>query len=132
MDLSHIRSEIDRIDTEMVRLFEERMKLACGVAEYKKANHLPVYDSGRERQVVNQLAEKIDPAFERYMRMLYTTMFAVSRSYQHQKIQSESELTKALVEIIQQPPRPFPAKAVVACQGVEGSHLTSATVHYGK
>ena len=68
MDLGNIRSEIDRIDSEMIRLFEERMKLACSVAEYKKANSLPVYDSGRERQVVNQLAEKIDPELERYMR----------------------------------------------------------------
>ena len=126
MDLGNIRSEIDRIDTEMVRLFEERMKLACSVAEYKKANQMPVYDSGRERQVVNQLAEKIDPEFERYMRMLYTTMFAVSRSYQHQKIQAEGELTKTLQQIINQPPRPFPAKAVVACQGVEGAYSQSA------
>lgn len=126
MDLGNIRNKIDGIDTEMVRLFEERMKLACEVAEYKKANNLPVYDSGRERQVVNQLAEKIDPAFERYMRMLYTTMFAVSRSYQHQKIQSEGELTKALTDILNQPPRPFPGKAVVACQGVEGAYSQSA------
>ncbi len=126
MDLGNIRNEIDRIDTEMVRLFEERMKLACQVAEYKKANQMPVYDSGRERQVLNRLAEKIDPDFERYMRMLYTTMFAVSRSYQHQKIQSEGELTGALHEILNMPPRPFPTKAVVACQGVEGAYSQSA------
>ena len=126
MDLGNIRSEIDRIDSEMIRLFEERMKLACSVAEYKKANNMPVYDSGRERQVVNQLAEKIDPELERYMRMLYTTMFAVSRSYQHQKIQSESDLTRALNKILDLPPRPFPTKAVVACQGVEGAYSQSA------
>lgn len=126
MDLGNIRNEIDRIDSEMVRLFEERMKLSCQVAEYKKANQMPVYDSGRERQVVNQLAEKIEPEFERYMRMLYTTMFAVSRSYQHQKIQSEGELTRTLEKILNLPPRPFPTKAVVACQGVEGAYSQSA------
>ncbi len=126
MDLAHARSEIDRIDTEMVRLFEERMKMACEVAEYKKANNLPVYDSQRERNVVNRLADKIDPEFERYLRMLYATMFSVSRSYQHQKIYPAGKTQQQLESLLQQPPRPFPEKAKVACQGVEGAYSQNA------
>lgn len=126
MNLENARNEIDRIDAEMIRLFEERMRMACEVAEYKKANNMPVYDSERERKVVNKLAEKIDPEFERYMRMLYSTMFSVSRSYQNKKIYPAGKLQRELQEILKQPPRAFPTKATVACQGVEGAYSQKA------
>ena len=35
MDLLQIRNQLDEIDKEMVRLFEERMKLVGEVAEFK-------------------------------------------------------------------------------------------------
>ena len=35
-DLAQSREKIDRIDKEIVALFEERMKVAKDVAEYKK------------------------------------------------------------------------------------------------
>ena len=37
-DLKELRVEIDRIDREMVALFEERMSISKEVAEYKIAN----------------------------------------------------------------------------------------------
>ena len=35
MDLLKIRDQLDRIDREIVRLFEERMELVNDVAEFK-------------------------------------------------------------------------------------------------
>ena len=35
MDLLELRDEIDKIDREIVRLYEERMKISQQVAEYK-------------------------------------------------------------------------------------------------
>ncbi len=43
MDLNEIRSEIDKIDDELVRLFCQRMHVAAQVADYKKANNLPIF-----------------------------------------------------------------------------------------
>ena len=40
MDLNELRNKIDTIDTELVRLFSERMEIAGMVADYKKANNL--------------------------------------------------------------------------------------------
>lgn len=37
MELSDYRSEIDRIDRELVRLFAERMRTAAGIAAYKRS-----------------------------------------------------------------------------------------------
>ena len=43
MDLTEIRQEIDGIDQELVRLFCARMNLSAQVADYKKANNLPIF-----------------------------------------------------------------------------------------
>ena len=51
-DLSQIRLELDDIDRQLVRLFEERMLLSRQVAQYKIAKGLPVLDAQRERQVI--------------------------------------------------------------------------------
>ena len=50
MELSDDRTQIDRIDAELLRLFAERMQTAAGIAAYKKEHALPVLDTGRERE----------------------------------------------------------------------------------
>ena len=52
MELNELRAEIDRIDPELVRLFCERMQVSSGVAEYKRANRMPVLDPVRERALL--------------------------------------------------------------------------------
>ena len=50
MDLQEIRKKLDKIDGEIVRLFEERMKLCADVAQFKIQTGKKVYDGERERQ----------------------------------------------------------------------------------
>ena len=38
MDLKELRVQIDEIDRQMVALFDARMRIAAGVAAYKKEN----------------------------------------------------------------------------------------------
>ena len=38
MDLNELRVQIDNVDKEMVRLFEERMQIAKNIKEYKFDN----------------------------------------------------------------------------------------------
>ena len=49
-----LRSEIDRIDREMIKLFEQRMKITAEIAEYKRANNIPVLDRAREDKVIEK------------------------------------------------------------------------------
>ena len=51
-DLNQCRKEIDKIDKELMYLFEKRMDIAINVAEYKKENNLPILNSTRERREV--------------------------------------------------------------------------------
>ena len=44
MDLGVLRDQIDDIDKQIIRLFEERMDVAEQVARYKISCGKPVYD----------------------------------------------------------------------------------------
>ena len=52
--LEECRQEIDRIDREMARLFEQRMQTVAQVIEYKKSVGMPILDSAREAAVIEK------------------------------------------------------------------------------
>ena len=49
LDLGKMRDEIDVIDSEIVRLFEKRMKICENVAQFKIETGKPVFDKSREQ-----------------------------------------------------------------------------------
>ena len=85
MDLNEIRKEIDAIDDQLVRLFCQRMDCSRRVAEYKKANNLPVYVPAREQAILEKLEAKAGPDFGPSVRALYGHIFEISRSFQHDR-----------------------------------------------
>lgn len=122
MDLKDLREQIDSIDNEIVRLFQERMKVAAGVAEYKKANGKAILDKARERQKLNDIVEKTDEDFKSYMHVLYSLIFELSRSYQGRLINDGTGLQKRIEDAVENTEKLFPKRAEVACQGVEGAY----------
>ncbi len=85
--LDEARKEINRIDKEMARLFEERMRCAEAVAEYKKERGLAILDQAREDEVIRNNSRMIedDTVREYYINFLKNTM-TVSRAYQDRLI----------------------------------------------
>jgi chorismate mutase len=49
MTIDEIRSEIDRLDNELLKIFNQRAALALKIGEIKKASGLAVYDPDREK-----------------------------------------------------------------------------------
>ena len=82
MDLKDLRNEIDAIDEELVKLFFQRMDVAGRVANFKKANNLPVLDASREEAKLQDVMGKATPEMAEYVRDLYKTLFELSRNYQ--------------------------------------------------
>lgn len=54
------RQEIDALDTELVRLLNQRAAIACEIAQIKVARGLAAYDGKREAQVLARVAQKND------------------------------------------------------------------------
>lgn len=61
LDLSEIREEIDRIDRQMIALFQKRLDCVCDVARYKHANGLPIFDETREKAVIAKRQAQVKP-----------------------------------------------------------------------
>ena len=126
MDLSVLRERVNDIDDQMVALFVERMRVAAEIAGAKAEKNLPVLDVKREQAVLQKVMEKAGEEFEIYVNKLYQTMFDVSKSYQSGILYKETEMSAEILKNIENPPMAFPRKAVVACQGVEGSYASRA------
>ena len=122
MDLTEIRKDIDKIDDELVRLFCARMNLSAQVADYKKANNMPILVPARERAILQNVAEKAGPEMADYTRVLYSMLFELSRSYQSKRNGELSALYEEISQSIERTPKLFPQTPIVACQGVEGAY----------
>ncbi|MBE0597235.1 MAG: chorismate mutase [Desulfuromonadales bacterium] len=55
MDIDSIRQEIDRMDDELLRIFNARASLALKIGEIKKQRGLAVYDPSRERKIFERM-----------------------------------------------------------------------------
>lgn len=84
MDLNHYRREIDKIDSELVRLFQARMDIAAHIADYKKEKGLPILQPAREQEKLQTLSALCREELQPYLTELYTVLFRLSRNYQAQ------------------------------------------------
>ena len=120
MELKDYRAQIDAVDDEIVRLFQERMDIAASIAAFKKENGLPILQSAREREKLADVTGKAREDMRSYLRVLYSLLFELSRTYQEKG--SRTPLYEKIESAIENTPRLFPRSATVACQGVEGAY----------
>ena len=86
-DLQECRRQIDEIDSEILRLFEKRMKVSEDVANYKIRTGKPVFDAVREREKLKSLGEQAHGEFN-------ASAANVSISFSLQTEKKRTEITK--------------------------------------
>ena len=126
LNLDKLRADIDGIDSQITKLFKERMETALEIAKYKQDKGLPVLSDKRENEVLHKVSEEIGEPFDGYARLLFNTIFDASRSCQNNFLARKSDLADRIAKALEETPDLFPKKAVVACQGVAGSHSQAA------
>ncbi len=109
--LNDLRQEIDAIDAQLAALLRQRLQAARGVAEYKAAHALPIYQSGREEEILNAFAANFPPEEAPFARAFLKNTIRQSREYQYYLNRTVPEETHTA-----QPP------SVVCYPGVPGSH----------
>ena len=126
MELDELRSQIDQIDQDMVKLFAKRMEVCAAIGDYKTENNLPVFVPSREREKLLDVAQQAGPEMANYTRVLYSMLFELSRSYQSKRTNKRPELYQQITQAIENTPKLFPKAAMIACQGVEGAYAQIA------
>ncbi len=126
MNLANVREEIDSIDDELVALFTRRLALASEVAAAKRESGASVTDPAREREILTRVSEMVGPDYENGARLLFTTLFSISKARQRLLLKGQSSLVRAVRAAVSDELK-FPSRAFVACCGTEGSYAQQAT-----
>jgi len=126
MNLEEIRTETDRIDDEIAELFKRRLKLVESVAQVKKETNASVLKPVREREIISRLTNDHDGMTADYLKLLFTTIFDISRSHQIVLTNRSSKTAEGITHALANTPQLFPKEAQVACQGTEGANSTFA------
>lgn len=128
MDLLQIRDEIDIIDKEIERLFEERMKLCADVAEYKISTGKQVLDAQREKEKIEKIKALASGEFNKKgAEEIFKQIMAISRKLQYRILAKHkliNEIDFDVVDCIEK------KNAKVVYQGVEGAYAYEAMINY--
>lgn len=83
-DIKELRNNINAIDEQMAKLFEERMQNVKEVALYKKENSLPVFDGKREQEIIAKNINYInDKEIKEYYVNYLKDVIDISKKYQN-------------------------------------------------
>lgn len=90
-ELDQFREEIDAIDQELTRLFEQRLETVLKVGEFKKKNQLPVLDASREKKVIEKNVARLNnPGFKEELTLFYKSMMNITKETQKRLIEKEN------------------------------------------
>jgi chorismate mutase len=90
MSLGDWRRRIDEIDRKLVELLNERSRCALEIGRIKQAEHLPLYQPDREREVLEN-AEKANPGplSDAAIRRLFERIIDEARSAEREAMGSD-------------------------------------------
>lgn len=85
-DIETYRNEIDRIDRQILKLFEARMHVAENIAAFKKNNKKDIVDKSRETKLIKKLADQASPDLWEIDEKLFRTIIKLSCEHQSELI----------------------------------------------
>ena len=93
LDLLEILNIIDKIDSQLVELLEERLSIVQEVAMFKKQTGKKIFDEVREKEVIDKNIKKVkNKELEYYMKMIIQDIMDVSKEYQKFKINMDEKI----------------------------------------
>lgn len=91
--LEELRNELDRIDSQIIQLYEERMSVCEEVGEIKIEEGRKVFDRNREQQKLAQVTrEAKDPFYKKGLTELFEQLMSQSRKLQYQLLTKKGAL----------------------------------------
>lgn len=123
-DLSEIRVEIDKIDSELIELFKKRMDCAKAVGLYKKENNIPVLNQNRENEILDNVGER-GGEYGSHARLLFSNIMELSRALQHNIVGSGRKLR---ADILNASSKMQTENVKVGYQGIKGANGHEATL----
>lgn len=90
MPLDDLRIELDKIDDEIIKLFQERMEIARKIGVYKTLKEMPIRDRVRENSIIKRLEAEVSDEVRFAIEPLYEKIFQLSKEHQLDVINNSS------------------------------------------
>jgi len=92
MDLHELRMDLDGIDTDIVALYERRLKICEQIAEYKILVGKPILDLSREQEKIKEVRALCNnECYADKVEKLFVKIMEDSRELQSQYMKDKSE-----------------------------------------
>ncbi|AFV03235.1 Chorismate mutase I [Dehalobacter sp. UNSWDHB] len=133
--LQDLRSKIDEIDTELLRLFEARMETVIEVAEYKILNSINILDESRENKVLQKIEQVKNKDLVKTAEEFLKAVMSISKGVQAERFfRPETGSWQEISEIEEESETGELGKCVsgnvVGFQGIPGSYSEQALKEY--
>lgn len=127
-ELEELRNQLDEVDDQIVKLYEQRMRICEEVGEYKISSGKKVFDRQREHDKLQDVAGKVSTEFNKKgIQELYQQLMSMSRKLQYQQLVKAGALGRL----------PFIGVssldadgARIVFPGTEGAYSQAATKYY--
>lgn len=128
MDLLDLRNKLDKIDAQIVELYEDRMELCKQVAEYKISTGKKVFDKQREAEKLATVKGLTHNDFNAHgIQELFEQIMSMSRKLQYQLLAEHGSLGKLPFIGVEELET---KKARVVFQGAPGAYSQAAMMQY--
>ncbi len=126
-NIDYLRKQIDEIDSQLLPLFLKRMECSRSVAEYKRANNMPVLDKSREQQILDNKAARVSDELQTPVRDFFSGIMKISRSFQAKKLYADTAGFPWLSSFENSSLKSNPT---VAYQGIPGANSETALIKF--
>lgn len=80
--MEELRSRIDRIDKELLKLLDERFEVAREIGKYKEKHNMLIYDAKREREKIESLKEVCSEEKRAYIEKIMLRIMEQCRTFE--------------------------------------------------
>lgn len=128
MDLLELREQLDGIDEQIVKLYEERMEICSKVADYKIETGKKVLDKSREEEKLRKVRSLAHNEFNAHgVQELFEQIMSMSRKLQYNKLSEKGAYGKLPFMGVD---RIDIQESRVVFQGADGAYSQMAMMKY--
>lgn len=89
-ELKNLRNIIDNIDNDLLELFVKRLDIVEKIFKYKISHGFAVYDSEREAEVMNKIANHNSAkSYKNEVQSFFKSIMNISKTYQEKQLGEE-------------------------------------------
>lgn len=119
MNLDELRAGINALDATIQDAFSQRMELCKGVARYKQRNGMQIFQTAREKEILDRIRSNAPEGLGASSSLLFQTIMDISKYLQYREIHQQNTPYDFTMPNLT-------TTATVACQGTAGANAETA------